>query len=89
MEKIFSKRIFIGMVTLFIVITCVQSINADVGIYDIRSNCNNEIFFNTNNEKLTWIFYNDEDFPTGVSILDWFSEFAFSGENLVICQRMI
>lgn len=80
MKRIYKNGLVFIVLTLFLLI----SINpVMLGEKTIKSN-NLDVFLNQNNDKWTWIFYDDEDFPTGVSILDRFSEYAFSRENLDI-----
>ncbi len=83
MKKIYKNGLVCILLTLFLGISINPVTLGDIRIASIKY-CNKDIILNQNNEKWTWIFYDDEDFQTDVSILDRFSEYAFSGENLAI-----
>ncbi len=56
----------------------IKSFNTPIKSFN-NINCKN---FPSSNTKWTWMFYNDADFTNGYDPFEWFSEEAYSGENL-------
>ena len=82
MKVYYRNIIFVSFIIIFLIASFSPILKGKISENNIQSNSGNEIFLSRDSDKWTWIFYDDEDFPTGVSILDWFSEYAYSSENL-------